>query len=31
MWHQGKNSSDQINEFDEVVYVNHMRPLLYRA
>jgi len=31
MWLQGKNSSEKINEFDEVVYVNHMHPFLYRA
>jgi len=31
MWPQGKNSSEPINEFDEVVYVNHMHPYLYSA
>jgi len=31
MWPQGKNSSEKINEFDEVVYVKHMHPFLYRA
>ena len=26
MWPQGKNSNEPDNEFDEVVYVNHMHP-----
>ena len=31
IWPQGKNSNETINEFDEVVYVNHMHPFLYRT
>lgn len=31
MWPQGKNSSEPISEFDEVVYVHHMHTFLYRA
>ena len=31
MWPQGKNSSEPINEFDEVLYVNHMHLYLYHA
>jgi len=31
MWPQGKSSSEPINVFDEVVYVNHMHLYLYSA
>jgi len=31
MWPQWKNSSEPINDFDEVVYVNHMHLYLYPA
>jgi len=31
LWPQGKNLNEPMNEFDEVVYLNHMHFFLYRA